>query len=241
VAVKPGGYKMIIGICDDEPLIVRALTRLVGQSLEKLKIEAEITTFLSGDSMIKRVEDLDAAFLDIDMPEMDGIEVGKAIIKRNPNCKIIMATGKVERFKDTFKINAFRFVTKPFDIDEIEEALEALIKLKIGEEVIPLFLNRLQYNIPQKKIKYFKAFNGYSEAMVEEICFRKELSLNEIEELLDNRLFARINKQYIVNMQFVEYYKNSKIKIGENVFPVSRRKQKDFEKKYINFDINYRG
>lgn len=232
---------MIIGICDDEPLIVRALAQLVEQSLEKLKIEAEITTFLSGDSLIKKVEDLDAAFLDIDMPEMDGIEVGKAIIKRNPNCKIIMATGKVERFKDTFKINAFRFVTKPFDIGEIEESLEALIKLKIGEEVIPLFLNRLQYNIPQKNIKYFKAFNGYSEAMVEEICFRKELSLNEIEELLDNRLFARISKQYIVNMHHVEYYKNSKIKIGENLLPVSRRKQKEFEKKYINFDINYRG
>lgn len=231
---------MKIGICDDEPIIAKRLLQLIELSLEKLQIKTEIFTFLSGRSLIERVEELDAVFLDIEMPLMDGFEVGRVIIKRNPNCKIIMATGKVERFKDSFKINAFRFVTKPFDCSEIEETIEALMKMKIGEEVVPLYFNRIQYDIPQKNIKYFKAFNGYSEAMVEDKCFRKELSLNEVEELLDNRLFARVHKQYIVNMYFIETYKRSIIIIDGKSVPVSRRKQKEFEKMYINFDVNYR-
>lgn len=232
---------MKIGICDDEPIIAKILIQLVEQSLDKMNIKAEIFSFLSGSKLIERVEELDAVFLDIEMPEMDGFEVGRAIKKRNPNCKIIMATGKVERFKDSFKINAFRFVTKPFDSSEVEEAIEALINMKIGEEVIPLYFNRIQYDIPQKNIKYIKAFNGYSEAIVENKCFRKDLSLNELEALLDNRLFARVHKQFIVNMHFVETYKNSKIKIDGEFLPVSRRKRKQFEKMYISFDVNYRG
>ena len=231
---------MKLGICDDEPMIARMLIKFVEQSLDKMKIKAEIYSFSSGCNLIERVEELDAVFLDIEMPEMDGFEVGRAIIKRNPNCKIIMATGKVERFKDSFKINAFRFVTKPFDSKEIDEAIEALMKMKIGLEVVPLYFNRIQYDIPQKNIKYFKAFNGYSEAIVEDKWFRKDLSLNELEELLDNRLFARVHKQYIVNMYFVETYKNSLINIDGEFLPVSRRKQKEFEKMYINFDVNYR-
>lgn len=231
---------MKIGICDDEPMIAKMLLLLIEKSLEKMKIKSEIFIFLSGRSLIERVEEFDAVFLDIEMPVMDGFEVGSVIIKRNPKCKIIMSTGKVERFKDSFKINAFRFVTKPFDYREIDESIEALIKIKVGEKVVTLYNNRIQYDIPQNNIKYFKAFNGYSEAMVEDKCFRKDLSLNELEELLDNRLFARVHKQYLVNMHFVELYKNSMIRIDGKTLPVSRRKQKEFEKMYINYDVTYR-
>lgn len=232
---------MKIGICDDEPAVARVLLQFVKRSMDKIGIKAEIITFLSGVSLIERVEELEAVFLDIEMPLMDGFEVGRAIMKINPSCKIIMATGRVDRFKDSFKINAFRFVTKPYSSTEIEEALEALIKMKIGEEAIQLYFNRIPYEIPQKNIKYFKAFNGYTEAIMDDKCFRRDLSLNEIEELLDNRLFVRIHKQYIINMNFIDSYKNSMINIDGMRLPISRRKRKDFERMFINFDVNYGG
>ena len=152
-----------------------------------------------------------------------------------------MATGKVERFKESFKINAFRFVTKPFISSEIEEAIETLITLKIGEKAISLYLDRNPYEIPQKDIKYFKAFNGYSIAVVKDECFRKDSSLNELEKVLDKRIFVRINKQYLVNMRFVEIVKASALVIDGIEIPISRRKQKKLETAYINFDVNYRG
>ncbi len=231
---------MKIGICDDEPIVVKVLAQLVEQSLDQKKIKAEITPFLSGSLLLGKIKELDAVFLDIDMPEMDGFETGRAINKENPLCKIIMATGNPERYKDSFKINAFRFVTKPFEFAEIKEAIEALLKIKIGEEVFLLYLDRIPCNIPQKDIKFFKAFNGYCEARVQNKYFRRDLSLNEVEELLDPRLFCRIHKQYIVNMQYVEDHKETTLIIDGECFPISRRKQKDFEQKYVFFDINYR-
>ena len=230
---------MKIGICDDESLMTTMLQRILEEISEKINLKMEITIFLSGTDLLERIDDLDAVFLDIEMPELDGFEVGIVIMKRNPGCKIIMATGIFERFKESFKINAFRFITKPYDSNEIEEALQALRKIKIGEETIPLYINRIQFDIRQKDIIYFNAFNGYSEAIVEDKCFRKELSLCELEKILDDRLFIRIHKKYLVNMRFVESYKNSMVKINGKYLAVSRRKHKEVEKMYINYAVTF--
>lgn len=231
---------MLIGICDDEQLIVNKLSRIVVKIFEKTGETVEILTFLSGKTLIECISDLDAVFLDIEMPKMDGYEVGKVIRKKDANCKIIMATGRVDKFKDSFKINAFRFITKPFDEIEIEEAIIALLKTRIGEESLLLFHNRAKVQMKQKNIKYIKAYNGYSEVIVGEDLYRSDLSLNELEEILDNRLFVRIHKQYIINMLYVERYDGDSIEINEKSIPISRRKKNDFRKEYTIFDINYR-
>ena len=54
---------------------------------------------------------------------MDGIDVGKEILRQNPGCRSIIASGEWERFKEGYVIRAVRFVTKPFDEEEIAEAL----------------------------------------------------------------------------------------------------------------------
>jgi DNA-binding LytR/AlgR family response regulator len=231
---------MKIGICDDEPMIVKILVPFIEESLEQRKVKAEIIPFLSGYGLLEKVNELDAVFLDISMPEMDGFEVGFNVNQRNPFCKIIMATGNTQRYKDAFKINAFRFITKPFDPAEIDEAVEALLKMKIGEERIRLYYERIPYDMPQRVIAYWKAYNGYCEAKVQDKNFRRELSLNEVEGLLDDRLFVRIHKQYIVNMQYIDHYKNHTIAISGEFLPVSRRKQKEFEARYLYFDVNHR-
>lgn len=231
---------MKIGICDDEYMIIETLARFVEQSLKQKRVEAEIILFLSGYSLLEKINELDVVFLDISMPEMDGFEVGVSINKRNPSCKIIMATGNSQRYKDAFKINAFRFITKPFDSSEIGEAMEAVLRMKIGEEKIRLYFERIPYDTPQKNIIYWKAYNGYCEAKVQDKYFRRELSLNELGGLLDERLFVRIHKQYIVNMRYIDYYKNHTVVIGRESLPVSRRRKKEFVQRYLYFDINCR-
>lgn len=232
---------MRIAICDDEPNVAKVLLGHIERSLKKWNVKADITSFSSGSQILETIKEINIVFLDIEMPEMDGLEVGAAIKQMNPSCIIIMATGKVERFKVSFKINAFRFITKPFDSNEVDEAIEAIVKKRIGEETVQLYFNRVQYEIPQKKIQCIQAFNGYTEAVVEDKYLRKDISLNEFEEILDKRMFMRVHKKFIVNMSFIESYTSSIIRINELCIPISRRKQKDFEKRYMNFDVNFRG
>ncbi len=229
-----------IGICDDQVEIVKVLEGMIAAIQREWGYKWEVFIFTSGDELLKHIQKMDAVFLDIEMPKMDGIQVGKEIMENNPDCRIIMATGRVERVKEAFHIQAFRFVTKPFDKEEIQEALSAILNKNIGTATIELFWKRNVCIVQQRDIHYIQALDSYSEFITESKVFRKEVSLQDLEECLDNRLFCRIHKRYIINLHWVEAFKDGVIYIDNKPFIVSRRKKKEVEKKYIEYDLKYR-
>ena len=229
-----------IGLCDDQPAVLQELHRILCEVCKEREFAVEVSAFTDGNELLKQIDDIDVAFLDIEMPGMDGIELGKRINATNPNCKVMMATGKVDRFKEAFHIHALRFVTKPFEKTEVEESLLAALESLSFGKFIEVFANRNRYEIPQDEIMYIKAFNGYSEIYTDEMRFRRECSLLELEPMLDERIFVRINRDIIVNLCWIQEYEKEQIKLGAESFDISRRRKKEFERKYIEFDLKYR-
>lgn len=226
-----------IGICDDEQIILNQLERILIDCIQKLSIKAEIISFHSGKELLHKISELDVVFLDINMPEMDGIETGRYIQKIKKDIKIIMATSMVERFKESFKINAFRFITKPFELDEIKEALNTILNLNIGSEVIELYEKRQLYSIQHRDIQYIVSNDSYVEFIVGDRVFRKETSINELEKIMNPMLFFRIHRKYMINMLWIQKTYEKRIKINNTEIPISRRNRKDFEQVYIRFDL----
>lgn len=231
---------MIIGICDDESIIVEQLRQMVLEYAIAKNVPVEIHTYLSGNALLKGKVLLDILFLDIEMPGIDGIEAGKKLRLAQKNCHIVMATSRVERFKESFHIQAFRFLTKPFDKDELEEAIDAVMQSQIGNQQFEFYMGRNRYEVMEKDIQYIRAYDSYVETFTEKQVFRKETSLRELEQILDTRLFFRIHRQYLINMMHVKKYEDGKILIGNILLPIARRKKKEFEHTYMQFDVMYR-
>ncbi|MBE5884639.1 MAG: response regulator transcription factor [Lachnospiraceae bacterium] len=232
--------KLQVGICDDEILILDKLKDIVSSCLEEMGVDYDLMCFESAETLVEKAEGLDIVFLDIAMPQMDGIAAGKQIQLINKECKIIIASAMIERFKETYQICAFRFITKPYEKEEVQEALKAIVQRGVGVEYIEVYRDRKKYTIRQKKIKYMVAYDGYVEVKAGQYLFRKETSLNEMEKCLDEKIFARIHKQYLINMLWIDEYSDNSVQIEEKEFKISRRKSLEFNKKYMNFDINYR-
>lgn len=232
--------KLKIGICDDEIIILELLKDIVTDCLAENEVDAEIVTFQSGKALIEDATEFDVVFLDIEMPELNGIETGKIIKERKPNCKIIIATSKEEYYKEGYKIDALRYITKPFDMHEIEEALEAVQKSRVGTDKIQLYYNRTLIEIKHRSIEYVVAYDSYVEFVLKDKVLRKPISLNELEEILDTRIFFRIHRKNLVNMLYIQAYKDGIITIGDKQMTVSKRKKKEFEKAYIECDLNYK-
>ncbi|MFA9377903.1 MAG: LytR/AlgR family response regulator transcription factor [Lachnotalea sp.] len=237
---------LIIAICDDEPIIITVLKEMLTTCLLKMGIDGEIETFESGEALLEQVVQFDAVFLDIEMPGLNGIETAKCIKEMNISCKIIFSTSKDDYFKVGFIVDIFRYVTKPFASEELEEVLEALQSLEgiegadLGMEVIELFVNRSQLNVKQKSIQYILSYDSYSEFKLKNITMRRDISLNELENILDERIFYRIHRKQIVNMMFIDDYDSGVITMGDEQLIVSRRKKKNFERVYMIFDTTYR-
>ncbi len=226
-----------IGLCDDEDIMRRKLHEVICECLVELKIEAEIYTYSSGKDVILDSEELDLLFLDIKMPDMDGIETGYALRKQGFGGKIIMASSVVERFKEAFTIQAFRFVTKPFEKSEILYVLQSYMNTRLGMQQIKVFKNRNKFMFQQKSVLYVYSCNSEVEIYLDKGIFRKKSSLSEMEGVLDNRLFYRVSKQYIVNMSRINSYQKGIITIRGTEIKVSVRRKKEFEKAYMCFKI----
>lgn len=232
--------QITIGICDDQPEILQALQRLLCEICDEKKIRNEIRTFTDGNELLKQIDQINVVFLDIEMPQMDGIEVGKRIKECNVKCKVIMATSMVERFKEAFQIQALRFVTKPFIKAEIKEALEAAIEGIFFTKSIEVYAERNKYEVPEEEIILVKAYDGYVFLEIGERTYRKNCSLDELEDVLNPRLFVRISREVILNFRWVQYDGKGKIRVKSEVFLCSRRRKKEFEQKFIEFDLKYR-
>lgn len=228
-----------IAICDDQRECAQDIYRHVKTILEKLHIEAKFTAFSTGRKLLDSGVRYDIILLDIDMPGIDGIETGKLIRRGDEKCRIIMVTAEKERYKDAFRFQAFRYVTKPIDPVEIGEAISAAVSVPIGSETIELFLNRLKYDVAQRDISYVRAFNGYTEFVTRDNVFRREDSLSSIEKELNDKLFFKVSRQYIVNMAAITDFDGKTIRVGREEFSLATRARKQFEKEYMEFDVNY--
>lgn len=229
-----------IAICDDEKIAAQNLKRMIEKIVEKRQKNVQITVYDSGEELLAQNLGADIIFLDIEMPRMDGIEVGRWIREKNRNSRVIMATCRIERFKEAFQIQAYRFITKPFSEIEVEEALLAAMEEYIGNRKIEGYASRKKYEIEEKQIVYVKAEYGCVKIYGERTEFRKEIGLKELEKELDSRMFARIHRACVVNLLYVSFYQDGQVKVGERVFTISRRKRKEFERKYVEFDLKYR-
>lgn len=229
-----------IAICDDVIEQTLTLQQYICEYCDRNNAEYKLYLYTSGEELIGDTEKLDIVFLDIEMPGLDGIETGKIIRSKNSSCRIIMETVMLERMKEAFLFEAFRFILKPIDRMEVEEALNACMRRILGSGSVPLYYNRIEHKVHQSEIQYVVTYDSYSEYRVKNRMLRSEASLRELESQLDKRLFFRIHRKYIVNMAQVQSYRNGIIHMRDIELPVARRKKKDFEQAYMEFDLKYR-
>ena len=204
---------MDIGICDDDMKTLLSLKETVTEYCKSKGLEGEVHLFASGGELLALSGHLDLLFLDIEMPGLDGIEVGKRFRRKNGRCKIVMETCREDRVLDAFHLEACRFLLKPLKRQDVWEALNVFAKSLVGSSTITLWEMRQRVEVSQRDIVYAQTYDSYTEYIVGDHLMRSERSLLELERELDPRLFFRINKKYIVNFSYIESYDNGELSI----------------------------
>lgn len=117
---------MRIMIVDDEEHALKALSMRVAE----IKQDAEIFTFIRSDdalSFFKEGNVVDVAFLDINMPVLNGIDLAKELKKIHPTLNIIFCTAYAEFAVEAIRLRASGYVTKPYRKEDIERELDNLL------------------------------------------------------------------------------------------------------------------
>ena len=196
-----------IAICDDEKEAVALHEKIIKDSLRSCGIGYEITTYTYSSNLLSDITEdgffYDLILLDIEMPDVTGMELSKKIKPFLPNIKIIFITSHMEYAIDAFELSIFRYVPKNDLEDRLKNAVAdaaKLIGLEAGKEYIIQMAGRME-KISYKDIFYIQRDGGknsviYSNAGTSKV--RK--SLQQVSQELGAPEFIFIDRGCIVNI-----------------------------------------
>lgn len=228
---------MKIAVCDDEKIIRNQISTL----LKQYNNDFIIDEYNNGLNLLKHHNNYDIIFLDIEMPEIDGMSVAEKIRESNLESRLIFLTSHIECVHDAFKVKAFRFLAKPVDLLVFNEAVkEAETEVLNTERIIINQKGRL-YDIRLKDIVYLEAFGdgAYIYDRFNNI-YESHIQLKEWDSKLSGKHFYKIHKTYIVSMFYVKKIDNNQLQL-ENIdtpFIIARRNITSFKEAYLQFVKN---
>lgn len=227
-----------IGICDDELAIHNQVKKYILDKDFDEKIE--IVSFLNGADLLEYGDTIDILLLDIVMPEMDGIDVGRLVSRQKNAPKIIMLTSMRERFKEAFEISAYRFVTKPIVQSELIQAILDAVKTFVGNSIVEVYRDSRKYGFQQKQIVYISKVQSRTEVIIGEKAYQSTYSLEDWEAALDERIFFRVHKSYIVNFSYIDRIEDKIYLTSDEILPVAKRRKNALMQRYIQYDLEFR-
>jgi len=228
-----------IAICDDSIKMVNSLDESIKEYAGNTDKKIRTFLFTDGVEMLENYSGkFDIIFLDIKMPQMNGIEVAKKIREKDANVIIIFLTSLVQYALDGYKVNASNYLVKPITKKRLESELEWWIrKIEQKDEPYICFHNdKGNYKVLLKDISYIETYNRnllIHTGQQNVVCYWK---MKDMEDKVASYGFARNHSSFIVNLFYVENIEKNDVKLstGERL-PISKTKKKEFMEKLAEY------
>jgi DNA-binding LytR/AlgR family response regulator len=215
--------KLTCLIADDEPMALNLIESYVLKT-PFLELKAKCTSAIEAMQVCEEEKDIDLFFLDIQMPELSGLEFSKLLPATS---KVIFTTAFDQYAIDGYKVSALDYLLKPFDYDEF---LNAAQKARNYFETVPVAEQKTEkkQNFIFVKSEYRQVKIDFSEVLYIEglkdyvKIYLKDnpkpvltlMSLKKLEEELPSKDFMRVHRSYIIALSKIEAIERNHIVIG---------------------------
>lgn len=218
-------------ICDDEQAFINRIKEYIKRFSEETKEDFSVREFTSGQTLLDSYTgDFQIIFLDIKMPDLDGIETAKRIRLFDSNVIIIFLTSIIKYVLAGYSVNAANYLIKPLDYKkfkiEMEKVLTRAVSIKTG--YISVKNDQGFFKIYLSTLKYIETYrrNTMIHTMKEDIISYKKMQDHEKD--LEGYPFVRCHTSYIVNLQYIESVIGYDITLSTgDIIPISKQKKKD--------------
>lgn len=231
---------------DDEPLALG----LVCTFIEKTPFLELAGSFSNGVDALQAIQNggIDVAFLDIQMPDLTGLELARILEKSPERAPRVVFTTAFNQFAhEGYKVDALDYLLKPFNYEEFlkaaTKAQQHFSLVRRAEEssvqqVSPkdnhLFL-KVEYQMVRvlfEDILYIEGLKDYVKVHLESSPkpILSLTSLKSLEEKLAGKGFMRVHRSFIVNLDKISAVTKTSISIGTENIPVSEQYKEDFNR-----------
>lgn len=226
---------MNVLIVDDEPIAQHILTEFC-QKIPLIKFISKADNAIEAFEKLKSSH-FDLLFLDIQMPEMDGLTLAKLLPSKSLN--IIFTTAYSEYALDAFELNVVDYLMKPFSFERFQKAVQKAIEISNTNKEVPeekenansdTFFVKIDgqfKKIAMNDILYMEALNDYVKIhTTKKENYLVSTSMKAMEERLPAKMFCRIHNSYIIAVNKVETIFGNTVELTNQVtLPISRSRK----------------
>ncbi|MDM1547098.1 response regulator transcription factor [Empedobacter falsenii] len=220
---------------DDEPLALKLLANFIRHSND-LELFASFNSSQSAQLFLLENQ-VDCIFLDIEMPELNGIDFVKSLSENNVKTSIVFVSAYSNYAIEGFKVSATDFLLKPYSFEDFERTVFKIKHQKNLENLLKqnddifIKIDAKQVKIRLSSILYIESMKDYLKIYSEdkELPYIPLMTLKKMKENLPDN-FIQINRSHIINFNKVNSFGKNNLIIGKKEFSLSEKYKPYFEK-----------
>ena len=231
-----GQYDIRVAICDDDKQERAKLLEVLQEVYPAMEVEC----FDKGQELLRAAKERPAfniVFLDIYMPDENGVDIAKEIQSISPQTGIVFVTSSREFAVEAFSLRALHYIVKPIVAKDVKEAFNRLMRMRQKQEtIIKVIVGRETKKLRQNQICRIQSVNHKTEILLKtNETLSVWVPLSELEGKLDDN-FLKIQRGTIVNMAYIKQMsiKECILKDGTHVL-LSRKERMKIKETYDDF------
>ena len=227
---------MRIAICDDEQNFLddfRRITDKLYRSLDML-----VDSFSSGSALLKqfRLKAYDLVFLDIEMPEMDGITLAEELRTLSEEVSIVFLTSHIEYAIKGYEVNALRYLTKPTEEQKIRDVIDRVLHKLETEKQLWIKTDEGDMRLRLTDILFIESQNQNVVINTSTDSYSVRGNMNDYEKRLTPEGFFRVHRGYLVSLARVTRISGKEVVMEDGTaLPVSRSKESKLRDALFSF------
>jgi DNA-binding LytR/AlgR family response regulator len=225
-------------VADDEAPAREELAWLLGHHPSVTTVR----TASSGAEVLKALEDLDvdALFLDIRMPGLDGLDVARVLARFKAPPKVVFVTAYDEHAVEAFDLRAVDYLLKPVRAERLAEAVRRVIDaLGAGtdpvatddDETIAVELGGVTRFVQRSDVRFVEAQGDYARLHTAGESHLVRVPLTTLEQQWAAAGFVRIHRSHLVSLRHIKEMRVDSghwtVRVGDDVLQVSRRHSRE--------------
>jgi len=220
-------------LVDDEPLALDALESLI-QKIPELEIIDRCNNAVDALQLIHNKK-IDLLLLDIQMPEITGIEMLKSLA--HPP-KVIFTTAYREYAVEAFELDVIDYLVKPISLERLIRSINRYhdrISRKpgpqasaseISNKTITIYSDKKNYRVVTSSILYVEGLKDYAMVHTDNGRLITRQTLKNLEYILPDEEFIRVHRSYIIPLNRLDSWTSYSVIIKDKEIPVGRTYRK---------------
>lgn len=217
-------------IIEDEP-VAREILRQYITDAPDLVLSGECEDAISALAFLKANE-VDALFLDVNMPKLSGISFLKSLEKAP---QVILTTAYSEYALEGYELDVVDYLLKPYSFERFLKATNKLNQSNSSSTKdvdITVKADGKTYRINTTDILFVEAKGDYVTLHTENQKLTFNTSLKAFFDQLDSPDFIRVHKSFLVNLRKIDFVEGNQIQIGKSTIPIGNAYKAGFQERF---------